>query len=100
MRITTLLLTTALAAGLAGAAFAQPAPQTPEQRAAAFKAADKNGDGKLDKAEFAATLPEQFRDRADMVFDRRDANKDGSISVEEFSAPMGRRGGGGGGGGQ
>ena len=43
-------------------------------------------------------LPEQFRDRAYMAFDRRDANKDGSISLEEFTAAMGRGGGGGRGG--
>ena len=71
----------------------QPPQRSPEELAAAFKAADKNSDGKLDKAEFAATLPEQFRDRADMVFERRDADKDGSISATEFAAPMGRRGG-------
>lgn len=94
MRIATLLVTGAAAAALAGAALAQPpAPQTPEQRAAAFKAADKNNDGKLDKTEFTTTLPEQFKQFADQAFDGRDTNKDGAISLEEFSAPMARRGG-------
>ena len=40
------------AALLSAPAFAQPAPQTPEEREARFVAADKNKDGKLDKAEF------------------------------------------------
>jgi Ca2+-binding EF-hand superfamily protein len=94
MRKTTLTLAVLAVAGLtAGAALAQPPQQTPEQRQAAFKAADKNNDGKLSKEEFTATLPDQFKQYADQAFDGRDANKDGSISMEEFTAPMARRGG-------
>ncbi len=72
--------------------------QTPEERAAAFDKADANHDGKLDKAEFKASLPEAAQANADASFDRRDANKDGFISKDEFMAAGGRRGGGGGGG--
>ena len=102
MRITTLLTTAVLAVAVAAPAFAQPpagggrgGPQmTPEERAAAFKTADKNADAKLSKEEFAATLPEQFRANADMIFPRRDANGDGAISLEEYSAAgRGGRGG-------
>jgi hypothetical protein len=71
---------------------------TPEERAAAFDKADTNHDGKLDKAEYKASLPEQAQANADASFDRRDANKDGFISKDEYmAAPAGRGGGGGGG---
>jgi Ca2+-binding EF-hand superfamily protein len=106
MRISTLLATAALATAMAGSAFAQPpaggaTPPTPEQQAAAFKAADKNGDGKLDAAEFKAMTMARMGDRAaqmtddqmKMIFDRRDTDKDGFISAAENAAPMGRRGG-------
>ncbi|CAN5119521.1 hypothetical protein BH11PSE2_BH11PSE2_18360 [soil metagenome] len=102
MRITTFALTAALAAALAGAALAQPPgggrgpAQTPEERAAAFDKADANKDGKLDKAEFTKSLPEQMAQFADPAFDARDADKDGFISKAEYTAPGGGRGGGGG----
>lgn len=65
---------------------------TPEERAAAFDAADANKDGKLDKAELKTTLPEQFRDQIDdarlaMMLERRDTDKDGFVSKAEFTAP-------------
>jgi hypothetical protein len=98
MRLSTFLVTTAALAALAGAAYAQPPGggrpgMTPEERAAAFDKADANKDGKLDKAEFTATLPEQAAAMADQILERRDTNKDGSLSKEEFTAPGGRRGG-------
>jgi hypothetical protein len=73
---------------------------SPEERAAAFDAADANKDGKLDKAELKMTLPEQFRDQVDdarlsMMLERRDTDKDGFVSKAEFTAPMQRPGGGG-----
>ncbi|MDZ4762766.1 MAG: EF-hand domain-containing protein [Alphaproteobacteria bacterium] len=82
MRIATLAL---VAAALAAPAFAQT-PPTPEQRAARFDAADANKDGKLDKAEFAAVLPEQMKANADMIFSMADANADGAATKEEFLA--------------
>jgi hypothetical protein len=100
MRLTTFLVTTAAVAALAGAAFAQPPGggrpgMTPEERAAAFDKADANKDGKLDKTEFAASLPEQAQAMADQIFPRRDTNMDGFISKEEFMTPPAGRGGGG-----
>jgi hypothetical protein len=98
MRLSTFLVTSAAVAALAGAAFAQPPGggrpgMTPEERAAAFDKADANKDGKLDKAEFTTTLPEQAAQMADQIFERRDADKSGALSKEEFTAPGGRRGG-------
>ena len=84
-----------VAAALAAPALAQPPAQTPEERAARFDAADKNKDGKLDKAEWTTTLPEQAQAMADQIWGRVDADGDGSVTKEQFLAM--RRGGGGGG---
>ena len=101
MRKTTFIVAVAVAAAVALPALAQPPAggggrgpqQTPEARAAAFKTADTNADGKLSKDEFTASLPEARRANADMAFGRRDANTDGAITLEEFTAPGGRGGG-------
>ena len=75
------------AALLSAPAFAQPAPQTPEEREARFVAADKNKDGKLDKAEFVASLPEQAQAMADQIWSSRvDADGDGFVTKEQFMA--------------
>ena len=66
--------------------------RTPEQRAAAFAAADANKDGKLDLAEFRkamdpeilAQLPEGA---AGQLKVQRDADNDGYVSRAEFLAP-------------
>jgi Ca2+-binding EF-hand superfamily protein len=68
---------------LAAPAFAQ---QTPEQREAVFTAADKNKDGKLDKAEWMSTLPEQAKAAADQLWGRLDADGDGFITKDQFLA--------------
>ncbi|MBI1362149.1 MAG: RNA polymerase subunit sigma-70 [Alphaproteobacteria bacterium] len=86
-----------VAATVAVPAFAQRTPPTPEEREARFVAADTNKDGKLSKDELTAMLPDQMKDRADMMFTRMDADGDGFVTKEEFMAM--RRGGGGGAGG-
>ncbi|HWP11698.1 MAG TPA: EF-hand domain-containing protein, partial [Ramlibacter sp.] len=65
----------------AGAA-ATSARWTPEQRAQAFKSADKNGNGQLSRQEAAALtgLPRSS--------DQMDSNKDGSISSAEFDEAL------------
>ena len=95
MTFRTLIAASALAVVIAAPAFAQPPQQTPEERAAAFDKADTNKDGKLDLAEWKATIPEQMRgqvsdDQLKTFFDRRDTDKDGSLSKAEFTAPMQR----------
>src|SRR5262249_17526782 len=93
MTIKSLLAASALAALMAAPSLAQrPAPRTPEEAEAAFVKADVNKDGKLDKAEFKTTLPEQFQsmiddERLTQIVGRIDANKDGFLSKEEFKAP-------------
>jgi len=74
-----------VAAAPAAPALAQT-PPTPEERAARFDAADKNKDGKLDKAEWTTTLPEQAQAMADQIWGRVDADGDGSVTKEQYLA--------------
>ena len=69
---------------------AAPAPTPSEaQRMAAFKANDKDGDGKLDKAAYKTLLETLgFADQLETLFAQRDANKDGFVSAEEYRAPI------------
>jgi len=80
-----------LAAGAAHGQTAQPGPMTPEQR---FKAADVNGDGKVDKAEFLATLISDAKPYVEAIFASRDTNRDGWLTQDELTtngpSPAGR----------
>jgi hypothetical protein len=73
-------------AALAAPAFAQQTPPTPEERAARFDAADKNKDGKLDKAEWTTTLPEQAQAMAEQIWGRVDQDGDGFVTKEQYLA--------------
>lgn len=88
MKIMTILAGLTLAAAVTGQALAQgPGQMTPEQRAARFAAGDKNNDGKLDKAEWMAILPERAKAMADQMWESRvDADGDGFITKEQFMA--------------
>ena len=59
---------------------ATPAPQLPADVAARFKAADKDNDGTLDRAE-AAALPGLARQ-----FDAIDTDRDGTVDMKEIEA--------------
>ena len=72
-------------AGIAAAQTAAPA-QAPsdamlQKMQARWKAADKNGDGVIDKAEAEAGLPRVARH-----FDQLDVNHDGKLSADELRA--------------
>lgn len=91
MTIRKILACTALGALIAAPALAQPPgggmQMTPEQREARFVAGDTNKDGKLDKAEWTAILPEQAQAMADQIWSSRvDADGDGFITKEQFLA--------------
>jgi Ca2+-binding EF-hand superfamily protein len=81
-----------LTAMIAAPALAQPPSMTPEQREARFTAGDTNKDGKLDKAEWLASIPEQMKANAtadqleQMWSNRIDADGDGFITKEQFLA--------------
>jgi Ca2+-binding EF-hand superfamily protein len=95
MKIKSLVLASVAFAALAAPALAQQGtPPTPEERAASFDKADANKDGKLDMAEFKASLGDRAAQMDDArlkaIFDRRDTDKDGKLSKAEFTAPMQR----------
>lgn len=63
-------------------------PATEEARMAAFRAADKDNDGRLDKAGFRiAAQSLGFGDMLDPVFAQYDVNKDGFASADEVRNP-------------
>jgi Ca2+-binding EF-hand superfamily protein len=94
MRLTVIFAASLLVAGAASAqnVVQLQSSRTPEQRAAAFDAADANKDGKLDLAEFKramdpeilAQLPEGVPGQLKV---QRDTNNDGYVSRTEFLAP-------------
>ena len=89
MKVTTFVAATLVAVLAAGSAMAQPGgtPPTPEQREARFVAADANKDGKLDKAEFVTSLPEQAQAMADQIWSARvDSDGDGFVTKEQYLA--------------
>jgi hypothetical protein len=92
MKLTKLAVLAAATVALAAPALAQGAPQTPEQRAARFDAGDADKNGKLTKAEFTASLPEQAKGMADQIWARFDPNGKGEVTKEEYLAvqPMQR----------
>lgn len=51
-----------------------------------FRANDTNGDGQLDRAEMEAAAAKRTEARIERVLARLDANKDGTLSLEEMSA--------------
>lgn len=80
-----LVLSAAMAALLSVASGLVAASADRAERA--FAKADKNGDGKISKEEFAAIgSGKTDKSKADKVFARRDKNGDGSLSKEEFAA--------------
>lgn len=91
-RITLVILAVAAcAAGEAGPPpHAGPPGGPPGQRpgippAEMLKAADTDGDGKVTLAEFTAQLAKRRQEERAKQFDLMDANKDGSVSKEEFA---------------
>ncbi len=93
--VRTLLCAAGLAVLAAPALAQQGGPPTPEQRAARFDAADKDHDGKLTKAEFTASLPEQAQPMADRIWSRYDPDNKGSVTKDEYLAVQPMRPGGG-----
>jgi hypothetical protein len=86
-KLFSLLAVASLALGVAAPSFAadkadKPKP-TPADR---FKAMDKDSDGSVSEAEFVGKQTGEKADKAKAAFGKRDTNKDGKLSLEEFSA--------------
>ncbi len=93
MKLKVFIAASMLAAVVTGPALAQQGGAlTPEQREARFTAGDTNKDGKLDKAEWLASIPEQMKANAStdqleqMWSSRIDADGDGFITKDQFLA--------------
>ena len=90
-KVNVAFVTVLLTAGIgASSVFAQTPPEPPKSDRAQkmherLKAADKDGDGKISRAE-AAALP-----RIAKHFDEIDTNKDGFITKEEMKASHDKR---------
>jgi EF hand len=94
IHLTRLAAAAALVLAFAGPALAQGGPPSPEQRAARFDAADANKDGKLDKAEWVTSIPEQMKANIDVDqawSTRVDADGNGFITKEEYMSLQMRR---------
>jgi hypothetical protein len=79
----------ALALGVAAPSFAED--KKPEKKPAAspadrFKAMDKDSDGSLTETEYLGKRTGEAATKGKEQFAKRDANKDGKLSLEEFSA--------------
>ena len=80
------LLAFALVLGLASPLFAadkKADKPSPEEQ---FKRRDKNGDGKIDLAEFKGKAEGEKAAKAESQFKAKDKNNDGSLDLEEFKA--------------
>lgn len=99
-RIVSICLAAVFAATAAPLAFAQR-PMGDEARKAPpamepaelFRKTDANSDGKVDKAEFRASLNKDAQAFAEAIWENRDANRDGFLTEAEMTL----NGGGGGG---
>ena len=78
------LTVAALALGVAAPAFAADKPKA--DPAEAFKKMDKDSDGSLTEAEIVGKKTGEMADKAKAMFAKKDKNKDGKLSLEEFKA--------------
>lgn len=86
MRFTIGLALVALSLSAAAEAQKVGKPLTAQQRVDLFTAADKNGDGRLEKSEWLLTLPKETRSHADVdiVWSRVDKAGRGFVDRQTF----------------
>ena len=87
-KLFSLLTVAAIALGVAAPAPAadKKADKPKANPAEAFKKLDKDSDGSLTEAELVGTKTGEAADRAKAMLTRKDTNKDGKLSLEEYSA--------------
>jgi Ca2+-binding EF-hand superfamily protein len=87
-KLFSLLTVAAIALSVAAPSFAadKKADKPKASPAEAFKKLDKDGDGSLSEAELIGKKTGEMADKAKASFTKKDANKDGKLSLEEFSA--------------
>ena len=83
MKLTTLAVIASTLAAIAAPALAQP---TQEQRAARFDAGDTNHDGKLDKAEFVAHLPDALQSKSEDMWAHYNPKKKSALTKADYLA--------------
>jgi Ca2+-binding EF-hand superfamily protein len=88
-KLFSLFAVASLALGVAAPSFAADKPKekapakTPAER---FKALDKDADGSLSEAELVGKKTGEAADKAKKMIAAKDTNKDGKLSLEEYSA--------------
>lgn len=85
-KLFTLLTVAAVALGVAAPSFAAKDEKKKPDPEAAFKKMDKDGDGSLTEAELVGKKTGEMADKAKAMFARKDKNKDGKLSLDEFKA--------------
>lgn len=80
------LTVAALALGIAAPAFAADKEKPKVDPAEAFKKMDKDSDGSLTEAEVVGKKTGEMADKVKAMFAKKDKNKDGKLSLEEFKA--------------
>jgi Ca2+-binding EF-hand superfamily protein len=85
-KLFSLLAVAAMVLGVAAPSFAADEKKPAKTPAERFKALDKDNDGALSEAEIVGKKTGEAADKAKKMIAAKDTNKDGKLSLEEYSA--------------